>query len=136
MNLRFLHKLSKPAIYVTNNAWKKMENIIKISKNPLGFIFHASSGGCNGFNFKLELLDRERYDEINSKYPMILQDNSFDVKLYVDPMSEMFLLGTTIDYTKEDYNKGLFENKFLFQIDPKIASSCGCGISFTPKNVK
>ena len=49
MNLRFLHKLSKPAIYVTNNAWKKMENIIKISKNPLGFIFHASSGGCNGF---------------------------------------------------------------------------------------
>ena len=45
------------------------------------------------FNFKLELLDRERYDEINSKYPMILQDNSFDVKLYVDPMSEMFFTG-------------------------------------------
>ena len=135
MSFRYLHKLSKPAIYVTHNAWRKMENIIKISKNQLGFIFHASSGGCNGFNFKLELLDRDRYSEINGKSPQVLQNNSGGVKLYIDPMSEMFLLGTTIDYTKEDYKKGLFENKFLFHIDPKFASSCGCGISFTPKNL-
>ena len=136
MSLRFLHKLSKPAIYVTQNAWKKMGDIIRISKNTRGFFFHASSGGCNGFNFKLELLDRETYDDINSKSPTVLQNDCLGVKLYVDPMSEMFLLGTTIDYTKEDYNKGLFENKFLFHIDPKIASSCGCGISFTPKTFK
>ena len=136
MSRSALHKLSKPAIYVTHNAWKKMENIIKISKNQLGFIFHASSGGCNGFNFKLELLERGRYEKINGKSPMVLQNNSGGVKLYVDPMSEMVLLGTTIDYIKEDYDKGLFENKFLFHVDPKIASSCGCGISFTPKNFK
>ena len=135
MFLRSLHNISKIPITITKNAWNKMENIIKISKNQLGFIFYASSGGCSGFNFKLELLDRSRYDKINGKSPMVLQNNSLGVKLYIDPMSEMFLLGTTIDYIKEDYDKGLFENKFLFHIDPKIASSCGCGISFTPKNI-
>ena len=45
----------------------------------------------------------------------------------------MFLLGTTINYISEDYEKGIFENKFVFTPDKKIASSCGCGISFTPK---
>ena len=49
-------------------------------------------------------------------------------------MSEMALLGTTIDYISEDYNQGVFENKFIFTPDKDYASSCGCGISFTPKN--
>ena len=49
-------------------------------------------------------------------------------------MSEMFLLGTTIDYVTEDYTQGNFENKFIFKVNPKLASSCGCGISFSPKN--
>ena len=66
--------------------------------------------------------------------PMMLQNNSLGVKLYIDPMSEMFLLGTTIDYITEDYSKGQFESKFLFKVDPKMASSCGCGISFSPKD--
>ena len=46
----------------------------------------------------------------------------------------MFLLGTTIDYIYEDYDKGVFENKFIFLPDEKLATSCGCGISFNPRN--
>ena len=45
----------------------------------------------------------------------------------------MYLFGTTIDHISEDYKKGLFENKFVFLPDKNLASSCGCGISFTPK---
>ena len=55
-------------------------------------------------------------------------------KLLIDPLSEMYLLGTTIDYIIEDYDKGIFENKFVFIPDKNLASACGCGISFTPKN--
>ena len=29
-------------------------------------------------------------------------------KVIIDPASEMFLLGTTIDYIAENYNKGIF----------------------------
>ena len=62
---------------------------------------------------------------------MILQDNK--TLVYVEPLSELYLMGTTIDYIKEDYTKGQFENKFVFNVDKERASSCGCGISFTPK---
>ena len=129
--MRSLRTLSKPGIYVTRKAWNKMEEIIQIS-NKVGFLFQATSGGCNGFNFKLDTLERKTYN--NMKKPMVLQNNSLGVKLYIDPMSEMFLLGTTIDYVTEDYLKGQYESKFLFRVDPKMASSCGCGISFSPKN--
>ena len=48
----------------------------------------------------------------------------------------MHLIGTEIDYIEEDINKGIFESKFVFNIDKKIASTCGCGVSFMPKNIK
>ena len=130
--MRYLSKLSKVGIYVTQKAWNKMEEIIQISNNSVGFLFQATSGGCNGFNFKLDTLDGKTFKKM--KNPMVLQNNSYGVKLYIDPMSEMFLLGTTIDHVTEDYSKGQYESKFIFQVDPKMASSCGCGISFSPKN--
>ena len=57
-----------------------------------------------------------------------------DIDVYIDPMSEFYLIGTTIDFINEDYNKNIFESKFIFDIDKKLASTCGCGVSFTPKN--
>ena len=85
------------AIHVTKTAWMKTSQIVNVSKNKYGFIYSASSGGCNGFNFKLNLLEKDMYEEIiKSKYYTVLDDNS--TKLYIDPLSEMYLLGTTIDY--------------------------------------
>ena len=120
------------AIQVTRNAWRKMSNILQSTKNPYGFIYSASSGGCNGFNFELNLLEKDMYKQIKKKkfYTVI---NEGDTQLYVDPMSEMFLLGTTIDYVSEDFRKGEFESKFQFKINKEIMTSCGCGISFSPK---
>ena len=48
----------------------------------------------------------------------------------------MYLIGTTIDYINEDFSKGVFENKFVYKIDRELASSCGCGVSFMPRNLK
>lgn len=119
-------------IHITKNAWRKMSNIIQLSKNPYGFIYSASSGGCNGFNFELNLLENKVYEQIiENKYHTILNEGS--TKLYIDPISEMYLLGTTIDYIKEDYSKGIYESKFNFEIDKKVMASCGCGISFSLK---
>ncbi len=118
-------------IKVTKNAWMKMSQIINASKNKYGFIYSASSGGCNGFNFELNLLQKKIYGEIiKKKFHTVLTKDS--TKLYIDPVSEMYLLGTTIDYIQEDYGKGIFESKFKFEINKEKMSSCGCGISFTP----
>ena len=131
---RFYSTIMKTPIIITSNAWNKM-NEISNKQDIKTFIFKATSGGCNGFNYKLELINNINYEKIihtqstNIK-PTILSNNN--VKLLIDPISEFLLFGTTIDYIKEDYSNGIFENKFLFIPDKSLASSCGCGISFTP----
>jgi len=112
-------------IKVTNNAWQKMSDIIKKNKNKM-FLFSADSGGCNGFNYKLEIIEKNNFNK-----PSIIKNQ--DVNIIIDPFTEMHLIGTKIDYIKEDYSKGIFENKFKFIPDKRYAYSCGCGKSFTIK---
>ena len=88
----------KYPITITDNSWNKMSSIIK-KQNAPGFLFSASSGGCNGFNYKLKLLDQAKFDKINDdnkkfKTTIIEKDN---VKVLIDPMAEMILMGTIID---------------------------------------
>ena len=128
---RVFSTITKSPIIVTNNAWEK---IIEISQkhNAFCFIFSAVSGGCNGFNYEFNLLDEKGYEDIYNisssrlKPTMLTKNNS---KIIIDPPSEYLLFGTTIDYSSN-----IFENKFIFIPDKKMASSCGCGISFTPKS--
>ena len=134
---RGLSSITKFPINITNKAWYKMTEIIQ-KKNAACFIFSVTSGGCNGFNYDLKLLNKEKYKKLYDTYtnggkmkPTIMSQGN--AKLFIDPLSEIYLLGTTIDYISEDYDKGLFENKFIFITDKDLASSCGCGISFTPK---
>ena len=105
-----------------------MNEIIRNS-NYKGFLFSAVSGGCNGFNYNLELISKK--DELEFSKASIMKNG--DVSLIIEPTSEIYLLGTTIDYSFEDYKKGIFENKFVFIPDKLSAYSCGCGKSFTLK---
>ena len=99
--------------------------------------FQQQVGGCSGFNYNLKLLEKHNFNNLygtdmkDSKIkPTIIEKNN--IKIFVDPKTEIFLYGTTINYIPEDYEKGVFENKFIFIPDKKLATSCGCGISFTP----
>ena len=65
--------------------------------------------------------------------PSIIEDKAN--KIIIDPLSEMLLLGTNIDYVSEDYDKNIFESKFIFTPYKKLATSCGCGVSFSPRNM-
>ena len=125
--------MNKNIINVTKKAFQKMSTIIKNSDNQKGFLFGVSSGGCNGFNFNLNLITDKELKNIEKMRPNIVEHE--DVKVYVDPIAEMHLIGTTIDYVKEDFNKGIFESKFIYNIDKEKASSCGCGVSFMPRNL-
>ena len=42
---------------VTHKAWGKINSILQQSNNN-AMILNISSGGCNGFNYKLTILDR------------------------------------------------------------------------------
>jgi len=118
-------------LIITDNAWLKMFNVIKNNINN-SFMLSASSGGCNGFNYNFKIITDDNYNDILKQKPIIETKNN--VNVLIDPRSEFLLLGTTIDYLKQDLNKGIFEGKFVFIPDKKLAISCGCGTSFNYKN--
>ena len=112
---------------------KSNDLIFKTKFLSIGFLFSVTSGGCNGFNYDFNLMGVNKYHELmnNKRKTTIIEKNN--IKIFIDPIAEMYLFGTTIEHISEDYEKGLFENKFVFLPDKNLASSCGCGISFTPK---
>jgi iron-sulfur cluster assembly accessory protein len=120
------------SIQITRSAWQKIGEIIHRTNNSYGLLYSAKTGGCNGFNFELDLLTKDLHKKINdTKFLTILTNNESEV--YVDPLSEMHLLGTTIDYVKEDFSKKIYESKFVYHADKSLMTKCGCGISFSPK---
>ena len=74
-------------------------------------------GGCAGFQYSMDFEKEPRPDDTTLE-----QDG---VKLYVDPMSNMYLQGVTIDYVV-----GLQGAGFKFS-NPNARTTCGCGSSFT-----
>ena len=125
--------MNKQIITITKKAFSKMNTIMKKSNNKNGFLFGVNSGGCNGFNFDLKLIESTELNEIKKLKPNIISQDS--VNVFVDPLSEIYLFGTTIDYTEEDFSKGIFENKFVYKVNKELATSCGCGVSFNPRKL-
>ncbi len=127
-------KISTNLININNNAWNKMNKIItKTNNQNMGFLFSADSGGCNGFSYNLTLLTRKEYMELHKNNKFINYVKNDNLKVYIEPLSEIYLLGTTIDYIGEDYSKNIYESKFTFTPEKNRASTCGCGVSFSPK---
>ena len=80
------------------------------------------------YSYNLKVLDINK-DKYNT-YTTIKNNN---VNILIEPISEIYLIGTTIDYVSEDFKNNIFENKFIFIPNKNIATSCGCGVSFNPK---
>lgn len=127
--MNFIRKIP---ITITKQAWDKMR-YIKNSNNCYAFIFSAKGGGCNGFNYNLETIDKKEYKILMEEKPIPTELIEKDTRLIIEPQSEMLLLGTTIDYVNEDYSKQIFESKFIYTPLKDFATTCGCGISFSPK---
>ncbi|MDA7573669.1 iron-sulfur cluster assembly accessory protein [bacterium] len=119
--------MNRNLINITKNAWNKINYIVKNTNEKQGMLFSVQGGGCNGFNYKLDIIK----NDIDIKKFSFVQDKN--IKVYVEPMSEIYLIGTTIDYINEDFNKGVYESKFKFIPDKDKGSTCGCGVSFSPK---
>ncbi|HEX3480701.1 MAG TPA: iron-sulfur cluster insertion protein ErpA [Kofleriaceae bacterium] len=72
-------------------------------------------GGCAGFSYDLYF---DEPTEVDRQF--MVQD----VKVVVDEMSLMYLVGTEIDYVE-----GLQGAGFKFN-NPNVKTTCGCGSSF------
>ena len=124
--------ITRPVITVSKSAWTKIGSVLQ-AQNRIAFLFSAEGGGCNGYNYSLATVDDEIYKALYEGKVQPTRITYTDHSILVDPMSEMLLLGTHIDYVSEDYSNNIFESKFTFSHDKNIATSCGCGVSFSPK---
>ena len=85
-------------------------------EDELALRLRVVGGGCAGFSYDLY------FDE---KTPMDKEFTVHGVRVVVDQMSLMYLLGTTIDYIE-----GLQGAGFKFN-NPNVKATCGCGSSFS-----
>ena len=62
--------------------------------------------------------------DFSNNWPDINWSEPIDEVLVLDPMAELYVIGSTIDYVSE------LGGSFLKIINPIASSSCGCGDSF------
>ena len=109
--------MNKQIITLSENAANRIKEIMsKAEKDSLGVRVGVKSGGCAGMSYVMEYAK-----EINPS-DEIIEDKG--VKVFVDPGAIMYLLGTEMDYKKEE-----FSSSFVFK-NPNETERCGCGESF------
>ncbi len=109
--------MTKQIISLSENAAKRIKEIMSAGeKNSVGVRVGVKSGGCAGMSYVMEYAK-----EVNPNDELIEEKG---VKLYIDPAATMYLLGTEMDYKKEE-----FSSTFVFN-NPNETERCGCGESF------
>jgi len=109
--------MSQQAIKLSDNAASRIKEIMsKADNSAIGVRVGVKSGGCAGMSYVME------YAKEVKKNEEVIEDKG--VKVFIDPNAIMYLLGTEMDYKKEE-----FSSQFVFK-NPNETERCGCGESF------
>ena len=84
MYLRRFSTMTRQPISISISAWDKMTHILEKS-NEYAFVFFATGGGCNGFNYKLESIDEKKFDNLTTF-----------LKCSNSPMPPLAIIGTNV----------------------------------------
>lgn len=104
-------------ISITEAAANKIKHHLNKRGRGLGIRIGVKSSGCSGLSYVLEFVDESKIEDIK------IENNQCTI--FIDPKSQIFLQGMTIDYKKQGLNEG-----FEF-VNPNEQGRCGCGSSFT-----
>ena len=109
--------LNKAAITLTPAAVERVKELLSKSTQPMaGMRIGVKQRGCNGLSYTLEYAkEKQKFDEVVEQS---------GVKLFVDVKAQLSLLGTEMDYVRNELS-----SEFVFH-NPNIKSTCGCGESF------
>jgi len=109
--------MSKQVITLSDRAADKVKEIIASAKEPIvGVRVGVASGGCAGMSYVME------YANNTNPNDEIIEDKG--VRVLVDPKAIMYLLGTEMDYKKEELMSTIIIKH------PNATERCGCGESF------
>ena len=109
--------MSGQVIKLSQNAAERIKEIMsKAEDKTIGVRVGVKSGGCAGMSYVMEYAKDVKPNE------EVVVDKG--VKVSIDPKAIMYLLGTEMDYKKEQ-----FSSSFVFN-NPNETERCGCGESF------
>ena len=109
--------MTKQVISLSDQAADRIKEIMSSADNDSsGVRVGVKSGGCAGMSYIMEYTK-----EVNPN-DEIIEDKG--VKVFVDSAAIMYLLGTEMDYKKEELS-----STFVFN-NPNETERCGCGESF------
>ena len=109
--------MTKQIITLSDKAAQRIKEIMANTKEPsIGVRIGVKSGGCAGMSYVME------YAKSSNSKDEVIEDKG--VKVLIDPNAVMYLLGTEMDYKKEE-----FSSTFVFN-NPNETERCGCGESF------
>ncbi|EPQ57735.1 hypothetical protein GLOTRDRAFT_37542, partial [Gloeophyllum trabeum ATCC 11539] len=84
----------------------------------------VESGGCHGYQYKMELAKSRNPDDYHFTHPTIRPAN-----ILIDAVSLSLLKGSTVDFATE-----LIGSSFRIVDNPQAkGSGCGCGVSWELK---
>ena len=107
----------KQIIRLSDKAAERIKQIMSAAKDgSIGVRVGVKSGGCAGMSYIMEYINKPNPND------EIIEDKG--VKVFIDSPAVMYLLGTEMDYKKED-----FSSNFVFK-NPNETERCGCGESF------
>ena len=107
----------KQIITLSDKAAERIKQIMSAAKDgSIGVRVGVKSGGCAGMSYIMEYINKPNPND------EIIEDKG--VKVFIDSAAVLYLLGTEMDYKKED-----FSSNFVFK-NPNETERCGCGESF------
>ena len=109
--------MTNSIIKLSDNAAKRIKEIMSSAqKDSIGVRIGVKAGGCAGMSYIME------YAKNSNPNDEVIEDKG--VKVFVDSAAIMYLLGTEMDYKKEELS-----SSFVFN-NPNETERCGCGESF------
>jgi iron-sulfur cluster insertion protein len=109
--------MSETQISLSETAARRIHALAKDEGRTVMLRVAVSAGGCSGFQYEFDLVDRAEADDLT-----IERDGA---RAVVDQVSMVLLKGSEIDFVDE-----LVGAQFRVN-NPNAKSSCGCGVSFS-----
>lgn len=98
-------------------AAERIRTVVADEPAGAGLRVAVEGGGCSGFQYEINVAPAPNDDDL-----VIEREGA---RLFVDPVSLPFLLGSEVDWVDE-----LIGASFKVK-NPNATSSCGCGVSFS-----
>lgn len=105
------------SISLSEAAAARIKTVVAGEPAGAGLRVAVEGGGCSGFQYDIGVATAPAADDY-----VVERDGA---RLFVDPVSLPFLLGSELDWVDE-----LIGASFKVR-NPNAKSSCGCGVSFS-----